>query len=131
MLQWRAVYKEQDGTISKRDMYGQFNADGSENPYKNIDRNKLGRFDLLKEDGVTIVHSLFLYEGQRLIFRRRNFIPLNGGKRTMAYILGWARTIYLGNGQKEDIYSLMYIFEDGTTAHDNHRDNLELLPEEL
>ncbi len=127
LLKWRAIYFEEDGnTVSKRYFLEQFNDDGSENRYEDIERGRLARFDLMKPDG-KLVHSVYLHEGCRLIFRRRNFIRIAGDERSVVHIAGWVKTVHTANGAR-DTYSLMYLFEDGTTAHDNHRDNLELLP---
>ena len=126
MIKWRAVYKEEDGTISKRFFFDQFDGD-KENRYEDIERTRLGRFDIFNED--ELVHSVYLHDNQRLIFRRRNFISVGDGSRSQVIIVGWVETVQTPGGSR-DIYSLTYIFEDGNTVHDNHRDNLELIPQE-
>ncbi len=120
MITWQALYN--DDKVLK-----QFNADGTENKYKDIDRYRLRRFDLVS-DGKP-VYSVYLHTGQRLIYRRRHFIKANG-ERWVVYLVGWQLTIDTAKGLK-NVTSIMYVFPDGTVALDDSRDNLGLLPEEL
>ena len=120
MLTWKAIYEDGESL-------SQYNEDKTENFYKDIQRQKLVRFDLV--NGEKTVHSLYLREGQRLIFRRRNFIRLSKDKeeRHMIYLVGWQMTIITASGQLKNIAAINYIHEDGSIALDNSRDNLELL----
>lgn len=128
MLTWEAVYN--DGKT-----FLQYNADGTENQYEAIDRAQLTQFNLY--DGNHAVYALYLRDGQRLIYRRRNFIKLmasaNGEapkeERHLIYLIGWQMTILTSNGPK-NITALNYILEDGSVILDNERSNLQLLPEE-
>ncbi len=127
MLTWRAVYKDKKALP-------QYNADGTENAYKDIDRYRLGRFDLLNEDE-KIVYSVYIHTGQRLIFRRRNLITLGRigleeRSRKIIYIVGWQMTIKTPE-KLRNITSINYIHEDGRVELDGSRSNLELVPEEL
>jgi len=64
--QWIATYRDGNGLP-------QFNADGSENAYKDIDRDRLAAFVLLtREDKPRTVLAVHVPEGGRLIFRRRH-----------------------------------------------------------
>ena len=116
MITWRAVYRD-------KKCLKQYNADGTVNRYNDIDRYRLVRFDLLKDDKP--IASVYLRQGQRLIYRRRTLVPLVG-ERVVIHLLGWQKTIDTPKG-KENITSLMYIHEDGSVALDGARNNLELL----
>lgn len=122
-LRWKANYI--DGTS-----LSQFNQDGTENKYKDIDRYNLSSFSLINQQGKT-VYRVYLQQNQRLIFRRRNFIQLNNTQeRHTIYLVGWQQTILTPSGDK-NITALNYIYEDGSIALDNSRNNLELLDGEL
>lgn len=127
MLTWKAIYHDEDGRPTEEGL-SQFNPDGTENKYDKIDRFRLGRFDLVKGDKV--VYSVYLHEGQRLVYRRRHFVPLNSTKRTLVHVIGWVETVFTRKGRR-DIYAFNYIFEDGTMALDNHRENIKLLACEM
>jgi len=99
VLTWKANYD--DGSFLK-----QYNADGSENKYTDIDRSRLVSFELLSDD--VVVFRLFLEEGQRLIFRRRIVKTLDNKLKHMIYLVGWQQTI---NGK--NVQSISYIFDDG------------------
>lgn len=123
MLTWKAYYND-DSSLT------QYNEDGKENKYKDIERHKLTHFDLINEAGKKI-HRTALHDGQRLIYRRRNFISLgNTEERHLIYLVGWQMTIITPAGEK-NITAINYIYEDGSVALDGHRDDLELLREEL
>lgn len=127
MLTWKAIYHDGEGNLTP-EVFAQYNPDKTENAYKDIDRFKLGRFDLVDESGKT-VHSTYIHGNQRLVFRRRNFITVGGQLKGTMYIVGWVQTVTTPNGNK-DIYAFNYVHEDGSVALDNHRENIELLPEE-
>lgn len=128
MLTWKALYVGGE-TLS------QYNEDGTENKYRDIERHRLINFDLLDANGKT-VHRTFLRDGQRLIYRRRNFIKLSDKEeRHMIYLVGWQMTVITPSGPK-NITALNYIYEDGSVALDDARQEdeyqgIELLPEEL
>lgn len=130
MLTWKALYVGGE-TLS------QYNEDGTENKYRDIERHKLINFDLLDVNGKT-VHRTFLREGQRLIFRRRNFIRLSDQseqQKHMIYLVGWQMTLLTMGGPK-NVTALNYIYEDGSVALDDAREadehqGIKLLPEEL
>lgn len=98
-LEWIAIYKDSS-------VLTQFNEDGTENLYLDINRNKLSEFRLHRPDG-ELVFSLKLDPDQRLVFRRRNFLTEAGDKVTWN-ILGWQQTI---NGK--NIQSINYINDEG------------------
>ena len=97
-LQWKAFYNDQSSLP-------QFNADGSENKYADIDRSKLEAFAFFKDDA--LVFALYLEPGQRLIFRRRVEQPA-GGESTVVYMAGWQQTI-----EGRNVQSIAYIFPSG------------------
>ena len=123
-LTWKAVYF--DGEILP-----QYNEDGTQNKYKDIERHRLSTFDLIDPQGKTI-HRTYIREGQRLIFRRRNFIRLThqGQEKHTIYLTGWQMTVYTNAGPK-NITAINYIYEDGSIGLDDSRNELELLREEI
>lgn len=120
-ITWRAVYDDEK-------ILTQYNADGSDNKYADIDRDRLDHFDLIRKGKV--FYSLFLHEGQRLIYRRRTLIKmrtLDGVEqdREVIYLVGYQTTI---GGQ--NLVVLNYIYRGGRVELDNSRSNIELLAEE-
>lgn len=122
MLTWRAIYRD-------KKYLPQYNDDGTENGYKDIDRYRLVRFDLLA--GEEPIYSVYLNKDQRLIFRRRNFIKLGpqGEERHIIYLVGWQMTLKTNQGYR-NITALNYLYEDGSIALDDERNNLELVDQE-
>ena len=111
-IYWKAVYK--DGTSLT-----QFEEDGKENKYPDINRSKLVAFEIRKagiEDKPDkLLFKLFLDPGRRLIYRRRLLDKMKFGKanpefvsREIIYLVGWQATI--GGRNVQDI---AYVFEDG------------------
>jgi len=118
MLTWKANYSEKESL-------SQFNADGSENSYKDIDRSKLFSFEML--DGDKRVYVLFLHEGQRLIFRRRNWINLNGKIVKQVYLVGYQFTDSAGKNYQV----INYVHDGGYVELDDDRKDLIVHPEEI
>ncbi len=97
MLMWAAAYNDDT-------MFYQYNEDGTENKYKDIDRDRLVEFTLLrvpeKEEGVPdlstppfpVRFSLWLEEGQQLIYRRRTQMT-EGGVTSVIHLVGWQQKI--------------------------------------
>lgn len=94
-IQWVAQYEDE--------LFPQYNEDGTENKYADIDRERLTAFSLVRESGILI--RLHLDKGQRLIYRRRVEVR-PGDKTTVCYLVGWQKTI--GN---ENVQSIACIFE--------------------
>lgn len=127
-LLWRAVYHDGEGKLTDKCLL-QYNPDGTENKYSDIDRFLLGRFDLVNRQQ-KVIYSMYLHKNQRLIYRRRNFVPvLNPNARWLVYLVGWQMTMTTPMGQK-NITAINYIFPDGSVALDDKRTGIELLPEE-
>ena len=99
MTRWEARYN--DGSTLP-----QYHADGSENRYADIERERLESFALLREDG-TVLFRLHLDPGQRLIFRRRVERQVGGTDRVV-YLVGWQQTV---NGS--NVQSMGYVTGDG------------------
>lgn len=119
-LYWIAVYA--DGTK----LY-QFDDKGNEYKYADIDREKLVRFDIVSKEEKRIIYSMYLREGQRLIFRRRTLKPLDQRKPTVViFLVGWQMTIPTPSGMK-NVTAINYFHPDGSIALDGDRDNIELL----
>lgn len=97
-MKWIARYN--DG-----DILPQYNEDGSENKYADIDRGRLTEFALF-DDLDQPVFALHLDPGQRLIYRRRVWQPA-GGDNFVVYMVGWQMTV---GGQ--NVQSIAYISED-------------------
>jgi len=100
-MQWEARYN--DASLH------QFNGDGSENKYADIDRNRLLSFVLYGDDGKP-VFELFLDPGQRLIYRRR-VRKSPGLADIIIYLVGWQMTV-----GGENVQSIAYVSEDGQVA---------------
>lgn len=128
-LSWRAMYHDGQGKLTG-ESFVQHDGD-KENKYADIDRWRLGRFDLLNAQG-QIVFSLVIRKDQNLIYRRRTIRPLMGGTVDdikVVYLCGWRQTVTTPKGQK-NIMSIAYIYPDGSIQLDGAKDNLELLPDE-
>lgn len=97
-MKWIARYN--DGEILP-----QYNEDGSENKYADIDRGRLTEFALVDNSNEP-VFALHLDPGQRLIYRRRVEMRTGVGEFTV-YLVGWQMTV---GGQ--NIQSIAYISED-------------------
>lgn len=106
------------------DKLEQFNADGTENQYKDINRERLIRFDMVEKQTKKVVYALYLHDGQQLIFRRRTLKKINRPD-TVIFLIGYQMTVMLGSGSKQ-IVVINYIHPDGSIALDGARSNLEL-----
>lgn len=99
-LIWKAIYSD-DKSLN------QYNEDGTENKYTDIDRTILEFFEIYRDD--KLVLKIHLGDGKRLICRRRVDLSIQKKKIVrVVYLVGWQKTI---NG--ENIQSICYVFEDG------------------
>ena len=104
-----------------------------ENKYADIDRDRLNRFDLIKTETGKPVYSVYVHEGQKLIYRRRTLrpvIPTPQNPVTIIYLVGYQMNIMTNSGIRNFIV-INYIHEDGSIALDGPRNNLQLLPLEF
>lgn len=99
---------------------------GKEHKYADINREKLERFDLIDKETGKAVHSLYLREGQQLIWRRRTLKKLDQSF-IVIYLVGYKVRVLTNSGPK-DLIVLNYIHPDGSVSLDGSRNNLELLP---
>jgi len=99
-MQWVAQYN--DGSE-----LSQYNADGSENKYANIDRERLLTFGLFDNSG-DLKLAIHLDPGQRLIYRRR-VEHRTGHQPITVYMAGWQQTI-----AGQNVQSIQYLFPDGS-----------------
>lgn len=99
-MQWIATYTD-GSTLS------QYNEDGSENAYKDIDRERLHSFALLTAEGRTVL-VLMLDPGQRLIYRKRHRIVM-GVSHHVIWLVGWQQTI-----AGQNVQSIAYVGETGS-----------------
>src|SRR5574342_774232 len=97
-MQWVAHYSDETELP-------QYNADGTENKYADIDRARLQYFEF--RDTGRIVLRTYLEPGQRLIYRRR-VEKRPGEPDIVVYMAGWQQTI-----AGQNIQSISYIFPDG------------------
>ncbi len=118
-IYWKAVYN--DGKE-----LSQYEEDGKENKYPDIDRSKLSAFEIRKAGIIQpkavpdqLLFKMYLEPGRRLIYRRRVLekYKFGGGARdikakpigrSIIYLVGWQATI--GGRSVQDI---AYVFEDG------------------
>lgn len=114
-IYWKAIY--QDGTS-----LCQYEDDGKENKYPDIDRSKLAIFEIRKAGMIQpksvpdqLLFKMYLEPGRRLIYRRRVMQRMKFGKgkpelvrKEVIYLVGWQATI--GGRSVQDI---AYVFEDG------------------
>lgn len=105
-------------------------ADGSIFRYEDISRGELSAF-ALEKDG-EIIFKLHLEEGQRLIWRKREYRQV-GGDTKVIHLLGWQKKV-----GGENLQAICYLFEDGHIEmagrfRENHPvfDKVELLPSEF
>lgn len=77
------------------------------NSYNSIDRSKLVAFSLYKNEYKDKLITIHLEKGQRLIWRKREFIRPGRGV-FVVHIAGWQQTVRGINTQ-----SIAYVFPDG------------------
>jgi hypothetical protein len=114
-MKWLAVYN--DNTY-----LSQYNEDGTENKYEDIDRNRLTHFAMLNEDNKPILVVEIERPTQKLIYRRRTFIDLAGKIKGVVYLVGWHENI----GGKS-IKVINYIYPNGKIVLAGAKDDLELI----
>ena len=91
----------------------QFNEDGSENKYQDIDRGKLSSFEFYKDGKIILVCDIA--PGARLIYRKR-VEQSSSGEQLNVYLIGWQKTIEGKNVQSIACvpdYNDMILFSDG------------------
>lgn len=91
----------------------QFNEDGSENKYQDIDRTRLSAFEFYKDGKLLLVCELA--PGARLIYRKR-VEQSSGGEPHVIYLIGWQKTIEGKNSQSiacVPAYNDTIVFVDG------------------
>jgi len=102
-LAWIAVYGEDDYLF-------QFNDDGTENGYSDIDRGRLKEFHIINKETKKHVFALALDEGQRLIYRKRIQVSgISGEKLWEIYLVGWQQTV-----KGTNVQAISWIFPDGS-----------------
>ena len=118
-MKWLAVYNDET-------FLTQFNEDGSENRYADIDRNRLTHFAMLNEANKPILVIEIERPTQKLIYRRRTFCDLLGKVKGVIYLVGWHENI---NGK--NIKAINYIYPNGKIVLAGAKDDLELIKEEI
>jgi hypothetical protein len=94
---WKAVY-------SNGKPLTQFNSDGSENKYVDIDRTKIIQFILYRNDEPAVV--IHLDPNKKLIYRMRR-AQNNKGCDEVVFLAGWQER---NNGTNTQM--IMFLFED-------------------
>ena len=97
---WKAIYSNGESLL-------QFNFDGSENKYSNIDRARLVRFDLCRDNQPLLV--IHLSHKKKLIYRMRRAMN-NRGKEEVVYLAGWQE-----NQNGKNVQMIAFLFEDNHT----------------
>ena len=98
-VEWKAIYN--DGMELR-----QYNDDGSENKYENIDRSKLIQFVLLYSSVPHI--TIHFDKNKKLVYRRRVEHIINKGISEVIYFAGWQER--KGGIDKQ---MFCFLFEDG------------------
>ena len=97
-VSWQAVYEDGDSLV-------QFDLDGSERKYVDIDRGRLIQFILYRDNIPAVV--VHLGPRKKLIYRMRRAIN-NHGEEEAVYLAGWQE---LRGGKSVQMIS--FLFEDG------------------
>jgi hypothetical protein len=118
-MKWVAIYNDET-------FLAQFNEDGSENKYADIDRNRLTHFAMLGEGNKPVLVIEMERPTQKLIYRRRTFMDLVGNIKGVIFLVGWHENI---NGKS--IKVINYIYPDGRIVLAGAKDDLELVQEEF
>jgi hypothetical protein len=116
-MKWTANYK--DGT-----QLMQFEGD-KENSYFDIKRDQLTNFSMFKEDRL-VLSVEFERPSQKLIYRKRTFIDINGNVKGVVYLVGWHENIKCQN-----IKVINYIYPNGKIVLAGAKDDLELISMEV
>lgn len=113
---WEATYADGSKVL-------QYNADGTENAYTDLQHELLTSFALyamLGRERIEKVFELHLDKGQRLIFRKRVWMysTPEGGGEDFVYMVGWQKTlgIYLNADDtytQHNVQAIAYVFSDG------------------
>lgn len=117
---------------SKLSQYETKNGKQIENKYPNINREQLERFDLVDYETNKPIFSLWIHEGQQLIYRRRTIRPVIVTPQRpiqIIWLVGYQHKVFTPAGL-QSFKVINYIYQDGSIALDNDRSNLELYPEE-
>jgi len=116
-MQWQAIY-------NNNEMFPQFNTNGTENKYSDIQRDRLVSFNMY--DGDKLILSVELERPtQKLICRKRTFMNNKGGRNEI-WLAGWHENV---NGRS--IKSICYIYPDGHIHFAGAKDDLELMKGEI
>jgi hypothetical protein len=106
MMLWRAIYSDN----TELNQY----ENGQEQSWKKIDLDRIKFFDLM--DGDKRVFRLHLFDGRRLIYRRRVVMNYNADGENVVYLVGW---------KKNNIQSIAYVHESDNTVLISGADGLE------
>jgi hypothetical protein len=117
-MKWVAEYN--DGSILM-----QYDG-GKENPYIAIDRSRLDKFIIQKDNGESALIVSIERPTQKLIYRKRVFHkPFSSKPDEVVILVGWHENI---NGKS--IKSICYLFEDGHIEMAGAKDDCVLISQE-
>lgn len=103
---WIAVYGEED-------YLKQYNDDGTENSYGDIDRERITEFHLRDKETNRTAIAIEIPENGRLVWRRRNSMSgVDGQLNWTIHLVGWQETVNDHNFQ-----SLNWVFPDGSIVN--------------
>ena len=98
-IQWVAHYGNE--------LFPQYNEDGTENAYKDIDRKRLTAFSLVRDGGILV--RIHLDSDKRLIYRKRTEMR-SDQEPIVCYLAGWQQTV-----DSKNIQSIACVFEHMNT----------------
>jgi len=96
---WKATYKD-------RTEFNQFNEDGTENLFGDIEQDELDEFSFNSSLGHTI--KLKLKDDMRLICFRRHSMNFMGQNDKIQYVLGYQKTL-----DGKNVKTMMFIDDEG------------------
>jgi hypothetical protein len=114
-MKWLAIYSDETYLC-------QYNDDGTENLYTDIDRSKLAHFAMLQDDNKLALTVALERASQKLICRKRTFMDINGVVKGIVWLVGWHENV---NGTS--IKSICYIYLDGHIELAGSKDDYELM----
>ena len=97
---WCAIY-------NNGEPFWQFNIDGSENKYADIDKASLRQFILYRNGKAVIV--IHFDSAKKLIYRMRRAMDSHGNEETV-YLAGWQE-----KRDGKNLQMIVFLFEDGHT----------------
>ena len=118
-MKWLAIYNDET-------YLPQFEDDGRENLYADIQRDKLTHFAILRDDNKLVLSIELERPTQKLIYRTRTFIDINGNLKGRVVLAGWHENI-----KGVSVKAINYIYPNGKIVLAGAKDDLELVEQEF